>query len=536
MSGLSTNLFEYEQLPQGRFIRLLHLYPGNPGTPLIAKLEIVSLDQDPSYQALSYVWGSSTLDCSLGITTESQGIKTVHITTSLSNALNDLRQPPENNQHPRILWIDAVCINQKDINEKNTQIPLMRSIYQEAETVVAYLCSDPTGILGANLCLSIDQIKQKPKPDLVAIIESFAKPAQWLERSWVVQESILARHLVFMMRIDHAFAVNTWRFRIDVRKDSLLRFHDYAQQQRVMARSLVNSSRHDTAFWSLVVLLRILRVTNCQNPLDKVFALLADYNQSVTEVYTDVAHRIITIPGGVYMLCNAYRRQHPILASYVPDWSVTDVLYPLAKSMNRMPRKLSPINIPRQYRNGILLRCLSFGRLKKVKAFPKLPTVSIFEELNDQLEPVSQFVRDFVEHCVPFHPDEGGRSVKRALGRSLISMAMGKATDKAWEDYSGWMVYNSPPKEQIRASIKKVSRVIQYAQELCRRSQEPWASKMLVSDSGFIGNGCEGAEVGDRIIIPFGMSVPLLVRPVAKDAARKGPQDAAMAGKKVFAI
>ena len=57
------------------------------------------------------------------------------ITRNLYSALSDLRH----DNKPRVLWVDAVCINQADIDERNQKIRLMRKIYEKAKVVSVWL-------------------------------------------------------------------------------------------------------------------------------------------------------------------------------------------------------------------------------------------------------------------------------------------------------------------------------------------------------------------------------------------------------------
>lgn len=82
------------------------------------------------YEALSYVWGSEK---------KTQSIKlngcTLNVTKNLHTALIHLR----NRQLERILWVDAISIDQSKTDEKSEQIPLMRSVYAQAEHVLVWL-------------------------------------------------------------------------------------------------------------------------------------------------------------------------------------------------------------------------------------------------------------------------------------------------------------------------------------------------------------------------------------------------------------
>jgi hypothetical protein len=85
----------------------------------------------PSYEALSYCWGDATrlqpVLCN--------GNSILWVTQNLSNALQRMR--PENGS--RILWVDAICINQEDLLEKSWQVRMMADIYLGAESVLAWL-------------------------------------------------------------------------------------------------------------------------------------------------------------------------------------------------------------------------------------------------------------------------------------------------------------------------------------------------------------------------------------------------------------
>lgn len=82
------------------------------------------------YEALSYVWGSGAR--SRTITLNSRAFT---VTENLYIALSHLR----NRQLERLLWVDAICINQDDRDEKAKQIPLLRTIFAEAQHVIVWL-------------------------------------------------------------------------------------------------------------------------------------------------------------------------------------------------------------------------------------------------------------------------------------------------------------------------------------------------------------------------------------------------------------
>jgi len=131
--------FQHRRLRSPRSIRLLNLHPSsNLSAPLDASLFEASLDDFPSdrhsYEALSYVWGAPT--GSVPCTCDS---KRLLITPNCNDALRHLRLP---NKH-RILWVDAICIDQENseesLKERNIQITLMGEVYRSAERTLCWL-------------------------------------------------------------------------------------------------------------------------------------------------------------------------------------------------------------------------------------------------------------------------------------------------------------------------------------------------------------------------------------------------------------
>jgi hypothetical protein len=114
----------------GSCIRLLTLYPGSFHSPIKGQLEQVTLTADCCYEALSYVWGDKEDPSMITVNDEP-----FYITKNLECALRHLRYT----ECLRFLWIDAICINQRDDDEKSEQVAIMGSIYNKALKVCAWL-------------------------------------------------------------------------------------------------------------------------------------------------------------------------------------------------------------------------------------------------------------------------------------------------------------------------------------------------------------------------------------------------------------
>jgi Heterokaryon incompatibility protein (HET) len=115
-----------------RLIRLLH--SEDEDAPIRCQLFNHSLQESRKrthpYDALSYVWGN--LDETRPIVVDRH---VLHVTVNLHDALSHLRY----RSIERIIWVDAICINQNDIKEKGQQIQFMAKIYGQANRVLVWL-------------------------------------------------------------------------------------------------------------------------------------------------------------------------------------------------------------------------------------------------------------------------------------------------------------------------------------------------------------------------------------------------------------
>jgi hypothetical protein len=122
--------FSYTALVAGE-IRLLE--PTDRADGLKWTLRTTHLDDELKYDALSYVWGPQT--GTFPIVCNGQ---TLHVHHNLYTALPYLaRRYMKGRSRP--IWIDAICINQKDEEEKFVQIGMMNKVYQSAEMVWVWL-------------------------------------------------------------------------------------------------------------------------------------------------------------------------------------------------------------------------------------------------------------------------------------------------------------------------------------------------------------------------------------------------------------
>jgi hypothetical protein len=111
-------------------IRLLQLQPGVYDDDIRIILIEAPLSKPPKYEALSYVWGSPTP----GTAISCHGLELL-VTENCVLAMRRVRWRFKT----RLLWIDAICIDQTSGEEKQHQVQLMGDVYSNAEEVIIWL-------------------------------------------------------------------------------------------------------------------------------------------------------------------------------------------------------------------------------------------------------------------------------------------------------------------------------------------------------------------------------------------------------------
>jgi hypothetical protein len=164
-------------------IRLLRLLPAETeDADIRAELLEYSLAASRktrhSYEALSYVWGDVDPPQSVFI-----GNDHLDVTPNLHAALLQLRDT----DFPRIIWIDAICINQGDTHEKEIQIQSMAKIYSMAKRVVVWLgeaADDSDEALAAIRTAGIKPTRFSAEEEIPQSITSLLQ-RPWFKRVWV---------------------------------------------------------------------------------------------------------------------------------------------------------------------------------------------------------------------------------------------------------------------------------------------------------------------------------------------------------------
>jgi hypothetical protein len=202
--------FKYKRLPKDS-IRLLTVLLRDDASPEI-QLETYSRDRAPDFDALSYTWGEDT-STSVILCNKLQ----LTIRTNLFEAIpliSSSRPPPH-----RPLWIDAICLNQRDHQEKADHVPLMGSTYEGAARTLIWLGHTADGsdrVMESLPALtihlqsqSVDEAERLSTSDSRAVLKHYGLPwsgsrnwaaiqslfkRPWFYRLWTLQEIVLAQN------------------------------------------------------------------------------------------------------------------------------------------------------------------------------------------------------------------------------------------------------------------------------------------------------------------------------------------------------
>ena len=359
------------RLPTDGSIRVLRLDAANDkAATVVCNLEEIVLSRNPKYEALSYTWG--TLGTGPSIILNGQPFR-VH--ENLGAALRRLRHPTKN----RSIWIDALCINQEDVTEREEQVQLMRQIYEQAELVTVWLGElTEDGIVGIKLLDSWvgsywehyksekkkhgyswqhwnrlisggsygleDRTRYCDEHAVGELRELLDRP--WWRRVWIVQEVVLAKRLILQC----GPACMEWN---DILKriardpsssflqlDSLVRSYEPKKQawpsDSCLTLSRLRKERlakeWDKSIYDLLYSFRDFKVTD---PRDRIHAFLGlatdiegipftpDYKSSIEEVYTTFTRSLITLHGH---LCILNCKREPVSVKAADDRSLAFTL------------------------------------------------------------------------------------------------------------------------------------------------------------------------------------------------------------------
>ncbi|OTB02997.1 hypothetical protein M426DRAFT_264004 [Hypoxylon sp. CI-4A] len=539
-------------------IRILLLLPGAFDDPIRCDLSIESTDN--RFEALSYVWGD--MNDTLPIQVQDRDTK---VTRNLEGALRRLRS-----QHEiRRLWVDAVCINQRDALERNHQVRMMGTVYERAERVIAWLGQDEGPLttmrvvqhFGTDPDIHWDPIKHfTSNDDVKTKIGGIFGLIPWLRndwytRIWTLQEASLAKSLVYVCG---SFIFQ--RGEIENVVESFYRHFVYdeccdlknitgehiiglglnltSSTKKVSDTISLRNRRGRLGFLEIASGSRHRQGTN---PRDKVFGILGlvddipkeiiDYRKSVADIYLLTALECIKSSGNLDVLTHVLPKRSihekskagdPVshhLPSWVPDWNdhrPDDFL------------RLDALRVRQSY-TKLFNACRH-----NTQARPERPSPTSLRLQGYFCDQISQtgdtFVTKVTMHVEyfldwrkmvkadeePERPYISGSTIMDAFWRTIClnTSITGEKADvntRRIHDIWWWKVLLETKYAHIRkqARIPDKPALRLFGSHACQVS---YGRKLFISKKGYIGLAPEGAQEGDEIWVLDGGRLPLILR------------------------
>ncbi|KAJ9611376.1 hypothetical protein H2200_004560 [Cladophialophora chaetospira] len=364
--------YEWNKLTDEDEIRLLVLKPGLPMYTLECELIHVRLCDNPSFEAISYAWESEALPRTIYCSE-----RPLHITENLFLALQHFRLSTAE----RILWVDALCINQRDLVEKGQQVSLMGTIFRRAQRVRVWLGDESPDTALAFSCLqhyeresgshSLISILMKGNTIITAAATDRLRDSigglfrrKYWSRLWMVQE--VAQSVEVVVHCGTlSLPFNTVFLGLQqVTTETMIaclddQVYDTADSEGVNVRGRLPSTglrtlklmyrlreegRQSQNDQNLASLLSITRHCDVTDPRDRIFALLSlsgneslanpfpiDYTISASEMFSRFAEWHYRSKGlGLMSFANTPSQQTSLdMPSWAPNWTELETFRPL---------------------------------------------------------------------------------------------------------------------------------------------------------------------------------------------------------------
>jgi len=355
-------MYSYDPLPENS-IRVAELHPGQIDDDIDITLHPWHFDPTAllapaltRYEALSYTWGTKDNPGKVQVQGVLDGM--LEVTRNLDVALRHLRYSDQS----RIMWIDAICIDQSNVVERGQQVAIMGDIYMLSVRVVVWLGPEENDsdnamclmdAIGAEVDVDFDKCEMKPtltstepsladehdtiqlgEEDLCSLYHLFCRP--WFERLWVRQEISLADESALVACGSRSVLWQVFRraWACFFLKPKL--HFKFSDQLTERMNSLAGLLFQDVGRY-LPHLRESFGNAKCSDPRDRIYALLSldeimedlaivpDYSITAEQLYEDVTRKLLDRFWDLEVLTECempYGVGNFGGPSWVPDWSV----------------------------------------------------------------------------------------------------------------------------------------------------------------------------------------------------------------------
>lgn len=587
----------YHRLKNSQDLRVMELCPGTFNDVLTCNLHVCSVEFDYPinplnktykkhtlhaishtsgkrvwYTALSYVWGNPAF-----IKPMVCNGKPFYTTVNLDIALRSLRHVDV----AVMLWIDQICINQADLEEKTQQVLLMSRIFDHAWSTLVWLGEEADNCSGAlKTILAVNDAFQYTNEDWIPEPEDFERmflPAPgspkwselgkflarpWFQRVWIIQEIVFSKNIQFLCGTNYISWQDISLFAICMIQHDLLQYLSLnGPLQKTSSESgcgrlmdIFNIQGYFTSFENPQPLLTALvegRGAQATDPRDKVFAVMGmtptiinpDYSKATFDVYTEAAESVEP-EDMVAMLCCVDHPQ-PVAGrpSWVPDWSTPRQTTALGYSstskavyQNGKFSKLRPRPIRQDGKSLIVIGTL-FDTISNLTAVASSTLQDVPNTTTSTSKFVIQSMAMATQHCSSYISSETGLFF--AFWQTLVagkdeSGRMKAPTDEFAPIFAllfDCATGQSPsipdqppshpnPKRRLTLDKLKFRRPKKtYRQMQLAFSAAVTARRFATTTKGYMGLVPRGAMLGDEVCVILGAHVPFLVRRVPHDEA-----------------
>ncbi|KAI1648461.1 HET-domain-containing protein [Daldinia loculata] len=541
--------YRYDPLPGQHYIRLAIIHPAK----FIKDNIVISFHTSPfpndtlPYEALSYVWGSKKGRMPIYVSrvdtattnrlrdTVQMKFEKIQVTRNLDVALRHLRY----DEAPRVMWIDALCINQTDEVEKSPQVATMGEIFRLARRVIAWLGPEENDSNNAMYLMDylgsqveVDFIRWSLRPavgcidpgisdgdiglpfqgrDVYSIYYLLSR--QWFERLWIRQEIHLAGpEAVIMCGL---YQVKWSSFRrglacIYLKPTPATDFTDQCKTQINSLRGFMFQRKTNNLIGSDYD----FNYTRCLDPRDRLYAVLAllndedkalipspDYTQPYDKLYTTVIINWIKYYDSLNILRQC-QLQGDTCPSWVPDWSKSDARFNALKSR----LYYSPFTAWYEFPQPVVLRAMGVYKCA-VSKYHQSPQMSRYN--NTMLEQIRTWL---------FKVDSEEQHTTEDYTRLLLCDRFANDFDPPDSDY--------PDFEEAKQCVEFIMSNCDIngvnnkdfvrslgVNKFVNSAYYMGGYQCIQCTGGYIGISLAPAQPGDEVYTLLGCSDPLLLRP-----------------------
>jgi len=583
--------FKYDQISNDPFeIRLLWFEPFERfESPISMSMTKSLLSASPEYSALSYTWDRPSEDfpeswddpsCTKSILING---KAFPVRMNLYSALFRLR---EKWSCETAWWIDAICIDQQNDAERNSIVAQMAKIYSSCAATVGWLGEEdahgptaflhisamaeswqersdalkkdftPQGVYDAECCNLLENELSETMQRRWKIVANLGRRSWWI-RSWILQETCLARSLrvtcgsrdlpwdafdaAIRVIIQHTVSKSNEEFShlVSEKSKDLLTFvlHSYKNFRGLNFMVNYYHENSKTEEWpEILEAMHHSRETQCKDPRDKLYSVLGvsnnmlgvkvNYSLPAGEIYCNLARSCILKHGDLRILSYCSSENGSVtVPSWVPDWTAANDYvhrlpqYGISQSLlGNVPKKAL---YPMSPEHDLSLRFSAEGQELVIQALPLdqieyIPSDKIGYQFEETLR-VKHQLRQWAElkhketNCLPYIRIDGCQYCEQD-------------NDSQFDI----PIYLPTNESLYQAYVRTVFIDADFCKDLIQETGSPDLDQMTafqlvlilkgrrlaVSDKGILILVPVATEVGDILTVAVGSEIPIILRKI----------------------